>query len=354
MQLAVIIGREPKLVKDIPILLRNKVEMVTINDAHLFLSACEKRLLEIKRTFENALIQIHSVHAPIGNKDNLIAFDSKVRKQTVKRYKRLIYNLSIAGVGIMVFHIGSIENERHQSAAFSIGIDSLYNLVDAAEEYKLILALENEPPDFGDNFPRSLCSNSQILLKFLEKINSPYLKACYDIGHAHMGEKKVDIGGSSLYYPGYDIECHIGEKKGEKIRDGIRNLGNWIVTIHMHDNNGAHDFHLQPGYGTINWVEFVKALKDIGYDRPITIESYPWPGASVKRMLDEVKALLKDAGADIPTNLTLKPNRNWLNEFSSKWRTEKVADIMIRCKKCGHYVVWGPGGGSCVCDEEGW
>jgi len=238
---------------------------------------------------------------------------------------------------------------------------SLRTIVETAEKYRIILALENDPPDFTDSFPRSFCSNSQVLSKLLEGVNSPYLKACYDTGHAHMGKKKMDIRSSGVYYPGYDVEACMGKKsplvnsqEGEKIRDGIRNLGNWIVTIHMHDNNGAHDFHLQPGYGTINWVDFVKALKDIGYDRPITIESYPWPGASVKRMLDEVKALLKDAGADIPTNLTLKPNKDWLNEFFSRWKTEETADIMIRCRKCGHYVVWGPKGGSCVCNERKW
>ena len=67
--------KRAELSQGYPILLRNKVEMVTINNAQLFLSACEKGLLEIKkRTFENALIQIHSVHAPIGKDNNLIAF----------------------------------------------------------------------------------------------------------------------------------------------------------------------------------------------------------------------------------------------------------------------------------------
>jgi len=357
MQLVVCHPGKLDLTKDVSILLKNEVKIVTINDAQFFLDASEKRLLKIRKTFENPGIKIHSVHAPGGS---LITLESKNREETIKIYKKLIYHLSLTGTEIMVFHIGSIENKKHQSLAFSIAMESLHAIAETAEKYKITLALENDSPNFMNGFPKSFCSNSQILLKLLRKVNSPYLKACYDIGHTHMGEKKIDVRGSGIYYPGYDPEyTYTGKRnsllkyqEGESIKDGIKNLGNWIVTIHMQDNNGAHDFHLQPGYGTINWVDFVKALQDISYDRPITIESYPWPGASVKHMLDEVKALLKDAGADIPTNLTLKPNRNWLNEFSSKWRTEKVADIMIRCKKCGHYVIWSPEGGSCVCNER--
>jgi len=117
----------------------------------------------------------------------------------------------------------------------------------------------------------------------------------------------------------------------------------------MQDNDGFADLHLQPGYGTIDWDEFVKALKDIGYDPPITLESGPWAGGTFRCMLEEVKALLKDSGADIPEELTLRPKADWLDKFPGKWSAE---EIMIRCRTCGHYVVWTPKGGHCACDER--
>lgn len=332
MQLAVCVSGKFELTKDIPVFLQNGVKMVTINDYQFFLNASEKKLLKAKKTFRATGIKIHSVHAPIGNGDNLVASEKEVREQAVRRCQKLIHNLSIANIGIMVFHIGSIENKRHQSSAFSMAMESLYRLVEWAEKYKVILALENEPPQPPDVFPHTFCFNSRTLLGFLEKVNSPYLKACYDTGHAHIGERKGK----------------------EKIKEAVKNLGNWIATMHIQDNDGAGDFHLQPGYGTINWVDFVTALQDINYSYPVTIEANPWGGAPLRRMLNEVRALLKDAGTDISTRLTLNPNRDWLNKFSLKWRTEKVGDVMIRCRKCGHYVVWGPKGGSCVCKERKW
>jgi len=306
--------------QDIPILVENDVELLMLGD-DLFRDAPDERLLEIRRAFENAGIKVHSVHAPFGVEDSLIALNSKARKQAVGKFKRLLSHLSVAGVENMVFHIGKVEDEKHQSSAFSIATESLFDLVKSAEEHRVILALENIPPE--SSFPRGLCSNSEELLRLLRKVNSPWLKACFDTGHAHLGEKK-----------------------GEKIADWIRNLNNWIGTIHMHDNGGDADRHLQPGYGTINWDDFVRALQDVGYDGPLIVECEPWGGATIKRMLDEVKALLKDAGADIPEELTLRPKADWLKNFPSGWTNP---DIMIRCRRCGHYIVWTPEGGHCAC-----
>jgi len=103
------------LTKDVSILLKNGVKMVTINNAQFFLDTCEKRLLRTRRTFENVGIQIHSVHAPGGS---LITLDSKIREETIKIYKELIHRLSLVGVEIMVFHIGSTEDKKHQSSVF--------------------------------------------------------------------------------------------------------------------------------------------------------------------------------------------------------------------------------------------
>ena len=52
------------LARDIPILVQNGVKMITINDNDLFLDASDERLLEIRKIFEDAGIEIHSVHAP--------------------------------------------------------------------------------------------------------------------------------------------------------------------------------------------------------------------------------------------------------------------------------------------------
>ncbi len=56
--------------------------------------------------------------------------------------------------------------------------------------------------------------------------------------------------------------------------DWIRRFAGRIVHLHAHDNNGRDDQHLPPGTGIINWTDTIRALKAIGYDGTITIESF--------------------------------------------------------------------------------
>jgi sugar phosphate isomerase/epimerase len=312
------------LAQDIPILVKNGVKMITINDNDLFLDASDERLLEIRKIFEDAGIEIHSVHAPSSK--FLTSSDCVLRAQSVEKFSRLIRQLSVAGVGIMVHHGGEVENDNRRSPAFSMVLESLKSLVKVAEEHRVVLALEND--SYQNAFPRGFCSNSQTILELLESIDSPWLKACFDTGHAH-----------------------IHEGMQETIKDAVRHLGDRIVTIHMQDNDGFGDLHLQPGYGTIDWDEFVRALKDIGYNHPITIESGPWAGGTFRCMLEEVKALLKDSGADIAEELTLRPKADWVKNFQSGRTTHEHSDLILRCQRCGHYIVWTSEGGHCACDR---
>ena len=106
------------LAQDIPILVQNGVEMVTINDNDLFLDASDERLLEIRKIFDDAGIEIHSVHSPSSKL--LIAVDPALRSRAVEEFSKLICHLSSAGVGIMVFHGGHVEDENHLALAFSL------------------------------------------------------------------------------------------------------------------------------------------------------------------------------------------------------------------------------------------
>ena len=49
---------------------------------------------------------------------------------------------------------------------------------------------------------------------------------------------------------------------------------NRIGHVHASDNSSRDDEHLPVGVGTIDFPEFVKALKGIGYDDTITLEVF--------------------------------------------------------------------------------
>ena len=42
--------------------------------------------------------------------------------------------------------------------------------------------------------------------------------------------------------------------------------------LHLHDNYGTRDDHSMPYFGTIDWEEIMRALRDIGYEGTFNYE----------------------------------------------------------------------------------
>ncbi len=53
----------------------------------------------------------------------------------------------------------------------------------------------------------------------------------------------------------------------------IREMGDRITTLHIHDNNYISDTHTMPGHGKIPMADIFKALKEIGYQGKFTLEA---------------------------------------------------------------------------------
>lgn len=72
--------------------------------------------------------------------------------------------------------------------------------------------------------------------------------------------------------------CHIdtGHSNlcGRRPEEVLRYFGDVVRHIHISDNNGQSDLHLPPGTGNIDWEAVFAVLKDIGYDRTLTLEVF--------------------------------------------------------------------------------
>src|ERR671918_2769021 len=60
----------------------------------------------------------------------------------------------------------------------------------------------------------------------------------------------------------------------KSVIDYINTFRDKIIHIHWHDNHGKRDEHLPIGEGFIDHQRAIKALKDIDYDRTITLEVF--------------------------------------------------------------------------------
>lgn len=98
-------------------------------------------------------------------------------------------------------------------------------MAELGERYNIILLLENmwEP-------------DPAIITKILDRIDSPYLEACLDVGH------------SSLY-------------SRLPVSAWIKSLGRHLIYTHLHNNHGDADEHLAFGDGVIDFPELLNTLR---------------------------------------------------------------------------------------------
>jgi sugar phosphate isomerase/epimerase len=278
------------------VLLENEISIIETG-ADFFLNSDDEKIKQTAREFIAKDITIRSVHAPFGNEFNLSNFDEEKRDKAILVHEELLYKTALADVEMIIIHPGEQVSSKEDIEKMSkIAIDSISQLVGTAEETGVKLAVENMPAG---------CPGCDIqhIVDILEKIDSLSLGVCFDSGHAHI------MG---------------------KMQEFIETVGGAIINVHLHDNDGTYDMHLQPPYGTTDWRVFAETLQNVGYDEIITIEAAPWTGASFKQMVKEVSAVIENA---------LSPD---------EWQNSN-ANIALRCLKCGHAILRSKGQWFCNC-----
>ena len=85
-----------------------------------------------------------------------------------------------------------------------------------------------------------------IIARILESYAPDYVGLCYDSGHGNKGE---------------DGLSH------------LERLGDRLIAVHLHDNNGLADQHLIPFTGTLDWERLARILPRTAYAGPVNIES---------------------------------------------------------------------------------
>lgn len=127
--------------------------------------------------------------------------------------------------------------------AYLIFIESLTQLLNYAERRNIRIGIEYEPG--------LLIENAREAKRLLDECNHPLLGINLDLGHA--------------------------EVAGESLGETIRLLEGKIHHIHLEDIKGRKHYHLVPGEGDIDFLEVLRALQFISYDRFIAFEIYTYP-----------------------------------------------------------------------------
>ena len=118
--------------------------------------------------------------------------------------------------------------------------DALAACVETAEKYGVVMALE----DHG-----ALCKNSKEQLFYINKVNSPYLRATSDIGN--------------FWFPGNELP-----------EDGVSNMAEYTAMVHVKDYQIINNLQVAVpvGEGIIDFETCFRILADAGYKGWLTLE----------------------------------------------------------------------------------
>ncbi len=211
-----------------------------------------ERLLELKSSYD---LQ-YALHAPFADV-NPAANDPQIREAVLRRLEASVRWASALGAKAYVFHPGnSTAAERFSpGSAWRLNLESVRRILSYASDYGVKAMIENVP----EPFPWLLKSMDDFE-RFFDELDAD-AELVLDIAHANL--------------------------RGE-VLEFIKHFGEQIGHVHVSDNDGDEDKHLQIGEGSINWGEVVSALKRSPFDGWVVIESY----YGVAESLDLIKKLV--------------------------------------------------------------
>ncbi len=204
-----------------------------------------KEIADIAGSFNVKPYQLHAAYGEINFR--LGSLDEKSRESAIRETEKWIRYANILDTPVLVVHLAftrPIQTISYIDAVKRIAklnLELARRLAKVGEEYNIKIAFENcLEPWFG--------ASPTDLIWLLSEANSEYLGACLDTGHANVNRLNV--------------------------AEAVRQLRQFLIATHIHDNNARHDQHYPPFIGTIDWREVVAAFKEIRYKYPLIYEVF--------------------------------------------------------------------------------
>ena len=167
------------------------------------------------------------------------------RSERFSAMTKALRGAAYLGAPIFVIHpimpCGANSSENPEMV-LKINREYYTRLADVAQRLGIVIGFENMP------FPDFPLASVRAITDFVRELNHPNFKVCLDTGHAIV----------------------TGEDLGEAVRYIGKDL---LVALHIHDNDGEGDKHWLPGQGIGNFGGFANALREIGFDGIMSIET---------------------------------------------------------------------------------
>lgn len=195
----------------------------------------------VRRTCEAHALSVHfcSVN-PDGT--NPISDDAAVRSRTVAHWKNVIRTAAEAGAeqiaGPTHSPVGYLPGRRRNEDEWRWGVEFHQALHDDLADTDITMAVEPL-----NRFETYFLNTAADTVRFVEEIGSDRIGILLDTFHQNIEDKDV--------------------------ADAYRTCGEHLMHVHTCENDRG-----VPGSGHVDWPGVLAALKEIGYDRWMTIESF--------------------------------------------------------------------------------
>lgn len=209
-------------------------------------SLTDEQILLIKSKAEEYGVRL-SFHIPFTeNISDIIFLVRKKSINTLKSFIKVAGKLNAKSITVHpgIFYWFPVEKVMREKSLKRF-VKALKEILITCEEENVKIALENLVPiPQGSEF-FFLGDNINDFEYIFENIRSGYLGICLDTGHANIAE---------------GVETYIEE------------LGEYLSSVHFHDNLGSNDNHMIVGEGNINWGMVCQKLIEINYKGPLISE----------------------------------------------------------------------------------
>jgi sugar phosphate isomerase/epimerase len=223
---------------------------------------------EIKRTCEEVGLPVRSV---VCVAFGVVDFNPSVQRFTLDRIKAYVDQGAYLGGRNVLLVVGEYYWDGEvfpNSAIWDMAKEAVRNAGEYAGSKGLEIVLELEP------FETALLKDVDELVRFVEEIDHPAVRANADISHLHLSNASVD---------------------------DVKKLTGLIGHIHLSDCDGKVHGDLPAGMGVTPIKEYLAAIRDTGYDGTVSIElEYsPDPDKIVEwaqRAYDGTAAIMRELG----------------------------------------------------------
>ncbi len=228
-----------------------------------------ERAKELRAILDEIGLECSQAHAPY-----IMGYDAAFDLEDIN-YRATVHSIesaAILGAKTTIVHSIVVPKNVKEVSFWELNQRYYKSLIPFAEKAGISIAVENlyNYDDKRKCFVGRLGSPRE-LNEFVKEIDSPYIVACVDTGHASIS--------------GYEPEEFIAGMDGSILK-----------AIHVHDGDYQGDRHTLPYLGGFHWDEVLAALKKVGFEGNLNFEIITYLSRFPTELLPDALSLAAKTG----------------------------------------------------------